>query len=158
MKDNTRREQLENITREALADSPFELVDCQLVKAGPSRALRIFIDHEDGVTLDHCVAVTRLVKEKLETGDPLDEDYDIEVSSPGVDRPLVRREDYERFRGERVFVKGYRGVDGVKAVTGKLEGCSDEGVTVVREEDEKRYTFAFDNIAKATLKPILNFC
>jgi ribosome maturation factor RimP len=158
MKENTRSEQLDNITREALADSPFELVLCQFVKAGSDWTLRIFIDHPEGVTLDHCVTVTRLVREKLETSDPSEDDFDIEVSSPGVDRPLVRREDYDRFRGERVFVKAYRGVDGLKAVTGTLERCSDEGVTVHAEEDGKPHTFAFDNIAKATLKPILNFC
>jgi len=159
MKAKTQSEKLETLVTEILEGSPFELVTCQLVKVGPDRALRIFIDHENGVTIDHCVTVTHLVRDRLAEEDPEGEDaFDIEVSSPGVDRPLVKPADFIRFQGERVTVKTYRPVDGVKSATGRLDRASDAGITIHDEERDRTIDFVYEDIAKATLKPILNFC
>lgn len=158
MKVKSKTELLDELVTRVLVDGPYELVFCEFKKAGPEWVLRVFIDHADGVTVEHCQAVSRIITDALEEEDPIGSDYHIEVSSPGVDRPLVKAADYQRFLNQRVYIKSHAPVDGLKTVTGTLSGCSQEGVEVINESDGQSYTFSFGVIAKATLKPILNFC
>ncbi|MBO1316957.1 ribosome maturation factor RimP [Acanthopleuribacter pedis] len=126
-------------------------------REGQEWVLRVFIDHPDGVTLDHCGQATHLVADALEENDPIATAYRIEVSSPGVDRPLVKLADFERFLSERVFVKTHKAFEGSKKFTGTLLACSAESVRVLNEHDQKEVDIPFELISKATLKPILNF-
>jgi len=157
MSQKTKVEQLQGLIEETLAPTPFELVLAEFKKEGKNWVLRIYIDHEEGVSLEHCQSVTHLVSEVLETKDPIPHEYLLEVSSPGVDRPLVKRRDFERFLNERIFVKTHRPVDGHKSYTGTLRACLPEAVEIVAEPDGLTHTVPFEAIAKATLKPILNF-
>ncbi len=127
-------------------------------KTGKDWALRVLIDHPDGITLDHCQSVTLMIREMLEEEDPIkQEDYHIEISSPGVDRPLIKLKDYQRFLNERVYVKAHRAIEGAKQFTGELLFCSEEAIEISNEHDGQTYRIPLDEIAKATLKPILNF-
>lgn len=140
-----------------LAPTPYELVTCELTKVGREWFLRIFIDREGGITLDHCSEVTKLVLDAVEANDPLDLDYQIEVSSPGVDRPLIKPADFQRFLKERVSVKLHAPVDGRKQFTGTLLALDGDHISLENEDNGQTYSLALGDIAKATLKPILNF-
>ncbi len=157
MTGKTKQNQLEAIVERTLQETPFEVVLVEYKKEGSNWVLRTFIDHPEGVTLDHCQSASRLIADALEQEDPVQQNYNIEVSSPGVDRPLAKPGDFERFLNERVFVKTRRAVDGRKSFTGELEASADREITVRNESDGQSYVIARELIAKATLKPILKF-
>ncbi len=104
------------ICRRLAADMGFELVDVELVKEGPGRYLRIYLDKEGGFTLDDCERFHRAVQPKLE---PVEYDF-LEVSSPGVDRPLKTDQDFARALGTQVEVRLFRPLDGAKQFAGTL--------------------------------------
>jgi ribosome maturation factor RimP len=121
--------------------------------AGPRNnfALRIFIDKEGGVTHNDCEAVSNQVGTLLDVEDLIAEHYMLEVSSPGVDRPLYKRADYERFAGNKVKVKTQQPIDGQRNFQGKLLGI--EGDTVKLEVEKKGIVeIAFDSITKANIE------
>lgn len=106
----------------------MELVDVEYVKEGGNWYLRIYIDKLGGVDLDDC----RIVSEKLDTVldqlDPIPQAYFLEVSSPGIERPLKNPADFERFKGHMVYVATFAPIDGAKNFTGKLLDYSETGI------------------------------
>jgi ribosome maturation factor RimP len=99
----------------------YELVEAGIEKEGPGRYLRVYIDKPGGVSLDDCEAYHRAVQPLLEQVD-----YDfLEISSPGLDRPLKNPRDFERHAGETVTVKLFQAVDGCKEFEGRLVGLED---------------------------------
>lgn len=125
-----------------LDDLEFELVDLEYKREGRDLFLRIFIDKPGGISLDDCVNVSREVGALLEVENVIDEAYRLEVSSPGLDRPLKRPEDFERFVGEHVKVKAKDGIDPDgrghtrKTFAGELLGLKD-GRVCIRQLDKK---------------------
>jgi ribosome maturation factor RimP len=97
--------QIESLVTPILEDLGFELVDLQMKQEGRQTALCIFIDKPTGITLDDCVDVSREVSAILEIEDPIKSAYRLEVSSPGLDRPLKKPADFERFAGKQVKLK-----------------------------------------------------
>lgn len=112
----------------------LELVDVEFVKEGANWYLRIYIDKDGGVTIDDCEAVSRLLEEKLDAADPIEQAYILEVSSPGIDRPLKKASDFEKYCGEIIDVKLYQPKNGKKQFQGKLLGMTD-GVISLEEEN-----------------------
>jgi len=108
-----------------LAEQGFELVEVEFEGTGARRTLRLYIDRADGVTVDHCATVSHLVSPLLDVKDFIDGAYMLEVSSPGIARPLRKSEDFTRFAGERVKVKTYEPVQGRKRFSGILLGLRD---------------------------------
>jgi len=102
---------IETLVMPILDDLGYELVDLQLQQDGRQLAVRIFIDKPEGITLDNCVAVSREVSAILEIEDPIRSAYRLEVSSPGLDRPLKKPADYERFAGQKIKLKTLRLLD-----------------------------------------------
>ena len=137
------KQTLESLILPILEDLEMELVELQFKQEGHNNwALRIFIDKPAGITLDDCVTVSREVEAVLEVEDPIKTAYRLEVSSPGLDRPLVKPEDYARFAGKKVKVKtaemldpDERGHDR-KTFTGVLLGL--EGDLVRIEQTDKK--------------------
>lgn len=117
-----------------VAERGLELVDLEFVKEGANWYLRVYIDKEGGVSIDDCEAVSRALEAKLDETDPIEQAYVLEVSSPGIDRPLKKNADFIRFQGEIIDVKLYKAVDGQKQFQGKLLGLND-GVISLEEED-----------------------
>ena len=152
----SRQTQLQTLVEEILGPTEFEVVLVEYKKSGKEWVLRVLIDHPDGIMLDHCQTVSHMITDVLLEEDPSG-DYHIEVSSPGVDRPLVRPEDYRRFVAERVFVKTRTAIEGVKKFTGTLLSEAEQTIEVENEYDGKIYRIPLDAVTKATLKPILNF-
>jgi len=98
-------------------------VEVLLAEVAPGGILRLFIDHPDGVTLELCERVTRRL-------DTIRERYALEVSSPGIERPLTKPDHYRRFLGRRARVRTRDAVDGHRSFTGELVGASDTDVTL----------------------------
>ncbi len=118
----------------------LEIWDVRFLKEGSQWYLRIFIDKEGGVSIDDCVELTRAISDPLDEGDPIEQAYCLEVSSPGIERELVKPEHFEKFIGAKVMVKTIRPVDGKRDFKGILESYDDGNITV-RTEDESGLTF-----------------
>ncbi len=128
----------------------FELVHCEFQREPGGVALRLYIDKPGGVSLDDCVAISRQAGDLLDAG--LDENigpYNLEVSSPGADRPLSREVDFQRFAGHRVRVKVATAVEGRKNFSGLLKGIADGRVTL--EVDGATVALALEEIVRARL-------
>ena len=114
------------------------LWDVEYVKEAGEWFLRVYIDREGGVNIDHCEAVSRPLSDLLDEADPIQGSYTIEVSSAGLDRVLRKPEHYELCTGKQVDVKLYRPLDGRKEYTGVLNGFVDGNVTVDDKIFEKK--------------------
>lgn len=126
----------------------YEFVDVELVKEHGAAFLRIYVDKEGGMGLEECAAFHREINKEVK-----DFDYDyLEVSSPGVDRPLKRDRDFERAKGETVEVKLYRALSGAKVFTGTLTGLEGDQVVLQTENGEMR----FARKDCATIKPVMD--
>lgn len=137
------------LCRKLAEEMHFELIDAELVKEGPGRYLRVYIDKESGITLDDCEKYHRAIQPKLE---PVDYDF-LEISSPGMDRPLKMDRDYERALGSTVEVKLYKPIDGAKAYQGTLTGYTGETLTITSQAGERM----IDRRDAALVKPVIIF-
>lgn len=115
----------------------LDLVDVEFVKEGPFRYLRVIIDKEEGVSLDDCSAVSKLLNVKLDQIDPIEENYFLEVTSPGVERELKKPEDFKRFAGKTVQLKLFTPFDGQKLFKGVLIGLENELISIAVSENTK---------------------
>ncbi len=127
----------------------YEFVDVELAKEHGAAFLRIFVDKEGGMSLDDCALYHHAIQKDLED---LEYDY-LEISSPGVDRPLKRPRDFERAQGERVEVKLYRALDGAKQYTGQLVGLVEDQVVIAMEDGQRR----FPRKDCALVKPVIEY-
>lgn len=134
----TKKEQYEKRSEELLLpimeENRFELVDVEYVKEGGTKYLRAYIDKEGGITIDDCERVSRAFGELLDREDFIDESYVLEVSSPGLMRPLKKERDFEKSLGQKVEIHLYKPIDKEKELTGVLKAYSSQDVTVLRED------------------------
>jgi len=121
---------IESLIRPAVTGLGFELYDLVFVKEGSNWYLRVFIDKPGGVTIDDCEAASRAVENELDKKDPIEQSYILEVSSPGIDRPLKKDADYERYKDSVVDVKLYKPLGRRKEYTGRLEGLQDGSIVI----------------------------
>ena len=127
-----------------------EVWDVEYVKEAGQWFLRVYIDKAGGIGIDDCERMSRELDPILDEADPIPGSYTFEVSSAGAERQLKRPSDFERFLGERVEVKLYRGVDGRKEFIGNLAGYENGGVTI--ETDGAKRAFEKENIAQVRLR------
>ncbi|MCC8139082.1 MAG: ribosome maturation factor RimP [Lachnospiraceae bacterium] len=113
----------------------FELVDVEFVKEAGTWYLRAYIDKPGGITIDDCELVSRYLSDRLDEEDFIEESYILEVSSPGLGRPLKKEKDFVRSRGEPVEGKLFRAVDGSKEFSGILEDWDRDTVTLKMENE-----------------------
>ncbi len=117
----------------------LELWDVRFVKEGADWFLRVFIDSENGVNINDCEAVSRAVDKPLDDEDPIEQAYTLEVCSPGLERPLVRDEHFEKFIGADIMVKMIRPIDGIgKEFKGVLTAYDGGKVTVTDHSGSNR--------------------
>lgn len=124
----------------------FELVDVEYVKEAGNWYLRFYIDKEGGITVDDCEAVSRIFSDKLDELDFIEDAYIMEVSSPGLGRPLKKEKDYARSMGKEVEIRTYRPIDKEKEFYGILSAYDESSVTITTEEQEEQ-TFEKADIA-----------
>ena len=150
---------LEKLITPILTDFALELVDLELKGEGRRQLLRIFIDKPGGVTLDDCAEVSREISALFEVEDPFDGAYILEVSSPGLDRPLKKLQDFERFTGRMVKLRTLRLLDPDdrghqrKTFVGELLGV--DGTQIRLRQSDRRggeISIAFETIDKANLE------
>ena len=119
----------------------LEIWDVRFLKEGSQWYLRIFIDKEGGVSIDDCVDFTHAINKPLDEADPIEQAYCLEVSSPGIERELVRDEHFQKSLGKKVMLKTIRPVDGEREFKGILESFDGTAVTVkVNDELSKVFT------------------
>lgn len=141
------RETLLKLLEPAIEALGYELVELEF----PPHLLRIYIDREGGITVDDCEVVSRQVSAVLDVEDPIPGAYTLEVSSPGLDRPLRKEADFIRFAGERAKVELALPKDGRRRFTGTLKGC--EAGEVLIEVDGEDHRLPLADIDKARLVP-----
>jgi ribosome maturation factor RimP len=133
----------------------MELVDLEWRREKGGWVLRIFIDKPGGVTVGDCAKISEMISKILDKEDLIHHSYVLEVSSPGIERPLVKKEDYERFKGEKAKIILKTPISGRKNFTGIILGI--KGDLVQMEVEGKTWDFSLDNIKKANLQPEIKF-
>ena len=150
VRSNNSAQSLEEIAARVAQEQQLELVEVALQKESRGKCLCIYVDKEDGISLDDCERYHKAIQPLLESVD-----YDfLEVSSPGVDRPIKTRRDFEKNRDGLVELRLFAPVDGVKICQGYLTDWNDEQVTLTMEDGATR---AYPRKAVALLKPVVIF-
>ncbi|MGN0242571.1 MAG: ribosome maturation factor RimP [Lachnospiraceae bacterium] len=126
----------EELIQPIIQDGHFELVDIEYVKEGANYYLRVYADKEGGIDINDCVDISRAFEVKLDEEDFIEDAYILEVSSPGLGRPLKKEKDFARSIGQDVDIKLYQGINKQKEFTGNLKAYDDATVTVEIEEEE----------------------
>ena len=145
--ENVSKKEIYEQKAEALIEAAhgFELVDVEYVKEGSSFYLRAYIDKPQGITVEDCEVVSRAFSEKLDEEDFIEDTYIMEVSSPGLGRPLKKEKDYKRSMGKELEIRTYRAVNREKEFYGILTAYDENSVTIDCEGEEK--TFQKSDIA-----------
>lgn len=120
------RERLDELVRQSCSEAGVELVECDLFQAGNRKILRIFVDRPTGVTIDDCAKVSRSLGARLDLEDVIPSAYNIEVSSPGLDRPLKTTRDFERNLGHLVRINRPKGAP----VIGRLKAVTEDSLVL----------------------------
>lgn len=128
----------------------LELFDVQFRREGHGWVLRVFIDSDDGITLDHCSIVSRELGQYLDVEDLIDHAYNLEVSSPGLERPLREIDDFRRFSGKKMKVKFHEPYEGKKSFEGVIKNVTGDTITV-QVDGGADLQFTFEMINKARL-------
>lgn len=130
-----------------------ELVDLEVAGSHGRPVVRAYVDTAEGITLDECARISRLLESELERTGAVPERYVLEVSSPGIERPLTRRAHFERFVGHEVEVRLYAKREGRKKYVGTLEGVEDDdtGFRIAVRNEAEQWWFAEHEIARAKL-------
>ncbi|HJZ85912.1 MAG TPA: ribosome maturation factor RimP [Polyangia bacterium] len=143
---------LNNICERTLAAAGYELVQVELVRGAPGWVLRVLIDnpHTGAVTLDDCARASRDLSAALDVADPIDQHYTLEVSSPGLERPLTQERDFERFAGRRAHLRLREPLEGRRNFSGTLRGF--RGGLISIECENRLYELPLSAVAKAHLE------
>ena len=146
------------ILEEFLKESGLELYDVEYVKEGKDWVLKVFIDKvwedkEEYISLEDCEKVSRFLSEKLDETDPIEQNYFLEVSSPGLERVLKSEKDFLKYIGSMVEISLYEPLQGHKKYDGVLVDYGD-GKIVLKDDKEKELVLSFDKVAKTKLKVV----
>jgi ribosome maturation factor RimP len=151
MDKKTLLDRIEVLIKPVITSEGMELVDLEFKKEGKHWYLRIFIDKPGGVSLDDCQNISHQLGVLLDVEEVINQHYILEVSSPGLDRPLKKEEDYHRFAGRLVKITTSISIKGRKRFIGRLEGLEDE-VVKLRLERGGMVSIPFESINKAQLE------
>jgi ribosome maturation factor RimP len=146
--------QLTELLEPAAAEHDLQLVAVEIVGGRGTQVIRVLLERNEGTDLDVIGSASGWVSELIDEFDPMNAPYVLEVSSPGIDRPLVRRSDFSRFAGETVRMKVLRG-EKRASVNGVLVGIEGDDVTV--DVDGERVCVPYETIQKARLKGVVDF-
>ncbi len=140
-----------SIVSPSVNDLGYELLGAEYVASGKHSILRLYIDSEDGVGVDDCEAVSRQVSAIMDVEDPISGQYSLEVSSPGIERPLFRVEHYQRFLGHDVRLRMFRPIEGRRNFTGAIGSVSETSNSLELVTELGPVTLEIDLIEKANL-------
>lgn len=128
----------------------YELVGVEFNRGARHGTLRVYIDRDSGVSVDDCAAISHQVSGILDVEEPIKQAYDLEISSPGIDRPLFKLTDFERFAGSIARIRLAAGLDGRRNFKGRLQGVTDAGQVAI-EVDGETFDLPYADIARANL-------
>lgn len=141
---------VENISNEIVSELGFEVVDVEYVKEGADMYLKVYIDKPGGINIEDCQLFSQKLNPILDEKNPIEEYYFLEVSSPGLNRPLKKDKDFERSIGEQVEIGLYAPLNGSKSYSGELLEYDAEKV-VIKDENSNRVEIERKAIAKINL-------
>ena len=153
MENETENSVIENILHMAeplLVGKNMELVDLEFRKEGVGKVLRLFIDKTDGVTVEDCANISRELSTLMHVNETIEEKYVLEVSSPGLRRPLKKIDDFKKFKGKLILIKTKEPIENRKVFKGYLKDTNDEGIEM--DIDGLLYSLSFQQIHKANLE------
>ncbi|HBF4580065.1 TPA: ribosome maturation factor RimP [Clostridioides difficile] len=131
---------IEEIVTKITDEHGFEMVDVEYVKEAGEYYLRVYIDKEEGISLNECELVSRELSPILDEKDPIKENYFLEVSSPGLDRALKKDRDFVRYQGRYVDLKLYKPLNGCKQFEGELVGLTeDNNIKIIANGKEMEF-------------------
>jgi len=144
-------ERVEQLIAPTVEGLGFEIVRIQ-ISGKHDLCLQVMAEPRDGktMTVDDCANISRAVSAVLDVEDPIDGTYTLEVSSPGLDRPLVKLRDFERFAGFEAKVEAFQQIGDRRRFRGRLAGVDNGNVKIIVDDGQEK-TIAFDNIQKAKL-------
>ena len=149
-------EQIEQVAASVLSQHGAELVDATFVHEQGQWILRFFLDKPGGITLDDCAVISENLSRNLDATDIIKQSYALEVSSPGINRPLKREADYLRFIGEKVDVTLFAPLNGRRHFKGTIQSVNN-GVVIVQVEPQQSFALPLVDVAKARLDPEIRF-
>lgn len=144
-------ERLTEMFKANVEDLGYELVGIEYIRAGKHSTLRVYIDHENGILVDDCAAVSREISALMDVEDPITNEYTLEVSSPGLERPLFSADQYAAFIGSEVKVQLRMPIQNRRRWKGVIASVEGEIICVNVDGTEER--FALSNIQKANIVP-----
>ncbi len=154
----SRREEYESKTEKLIQpivdEKNYELVDVEYVKEGSNWYLRAYVDKPGGITINDLEEVSRALSEKLDEEDFISDAYILEVSSPGLGRPIKKDKDFDRNMGKEIEIHLYRAIDGQKQYVGLLEAYSKENITIQMEDGNNK---EIDRVNVALVKEYIDF-
>lgn len=144
-------QKLNELLQPLVEDLGYEFVGLEYNSSGKHSLLRIYIDHEKGVGIEDCETVSRETAALLDVKDPIKSHYNLEVSSPGLDRPLFTPAHYDEFAGRVAQINLYAPQDGRRKFSGIILNAGESSVSI--DQDGIEVALDYDNIAKAKLVP-----
>jgi ribosome maturation factor RimP len=132
-----------------VTESGYELWGCEYLAQGKHSLLRIYIDKEGDIGIGDCELVSRQISAVLDVEDPIQSNYSLEVSSPGIPRPLFYKEHYQRYLGDVVMMKLYKALNGSRKINGIIHTVHENSVTLLVNGEE--HEIQFSQIVKANL-------
>lgn len=142
---------LNNLLQPLVEDLGYEFVGLDYQPSPKNAVLVIYIDQEEGIAVEDCERVSREVAAMLDVEDPISGHYNLEVSSPGLDRPMFTMEQYQRFAGQAVRVTCFAPVEGRRKFKGVILGVTEDAIRI--DQDGEEVELALANIAKGRLVP-----
>lgn len=140
---------IEDLLKPTVHSMGYELWGCEYLPQGRHSLLRVYIDKENGIGISDCEQVSKQISALLDVEDPISGNYSLEVSSPGIPRPMFRYWQYQRYYGKDVFIKLFKPVAAQRKFTGTIVSANQDMLTLSIEGQHQE--FLFSNIAKANL-------
>ncbi len=137
MQDKKTQDAVYELVKPVIEAQGLELVDVEFVKEGPNWYLRVYIDKENGVDLDDCQEISGIISDLLDKADPISQSYFLEVSSPGIERPLKREKDFLKYKNHLVHVSTFVPIEGKKILQGKLGNVTSENLGLILPNDQE---------------------
>lgn len=151
-------DQVQQLTEPIVEELNLELVDVEFVKEGQDWFLRVYVDTPEGnIDIDQCALVSEKLSDALDEDDPIEQNYFLEVSSPGAERPLKTEKDLENAVGSYVFIKTYAPIDGMKEFEGYLIQNEEKEVTVTIKIKTRKLDVVIDKDKIALARLAIDF-
>lgn len=148
---NSHQDKLTQMLKPAIEGLGYELVGIEHLPMGKHTVLRIYIDSSDGITVDDCSRVSHQVSGVLEVEEPIKGQFTLEVSSPGIDRPLFSFEQFELFVGSKVKLKLYHAIEGKRKIIGMIESINGDDIIIKDADSDSSFQLQMDDIDKANI-------